>query len=223
MRSAEDLKKQIDRTVETAESEKTKLHKRDGSRIYSDREHDERLQQIADASNRVAGEVAEELDTSAEEKEAELNQYRYGDPSDALVGPQLEDANQKRVFVREDCETLPMPDLGRRLRSVLESGKKESIWLHARYAKMRLADIDRKARAGELEPQETAGLTEVRNILTLLEDKATSSVNKREAERAEAELQGARDAKRYLYSRRAQVDGAADRARGVQRARVSRL
>src|SRR5918994_911989 len=145
MSSAEDLKKKIDRAVEAAESEKAKLHKRDGSRIYSDTEHDGCLQQIDDEFNRVVAEVAEELDTIAEEKEAELNQYRYGDPTDALVGPQLENANAKRIFVKEDCETLAMPDLGRRLRGVLEGGNKESVWLHARYAKMRLADIDRKA------------------------------------------------------------------------------
>jgi hypothetical protein len=116
-----------------------------------------------------------------------------------------------------------MPDLARRLHGVLESGKKESIWLHARYARMRVNDVDRKARAGELSAQDTEALTEVRNLLPLLEDKVISSVDKREAERADAELQGASDAKRYLYNRRAQVDGAADRARDLQRARVSRL
>jgi len=167
--------------------------------------------------------VAEELDTITEEKEAELNQYRYGDPTDALVGPQLENADAKRIFVKEDCETLPMPDLGRRLRGVLESGKKESIWLHLRYAKMRVNEVDRKARAGELTEQDTEGLTEVRNLLALLEDKAVSSVDKREAKRSDAELQVTRDVKRYLYSRRAQVDGSDVRTRDVQRARVSRL
>jgi hypothetical protein len=223
MSSAEDLKKKIDRAVEAAESEKAKLLKRDGTRIYSDTEHDGRLRQIDDKFNRITNEVAEELDTIAEEKEAELVQYRYGDPTDALVGPQLENANAKRIFVKEDCETLPMPDLGRRLRGVLEGGKKESIWLHARYAKMRLADIDRKVRDGVISPQKTEGITEVRTTLALLEDKVTSSVDKREAERTETELQAARDAKRYLYSRCAQVDGSDERARDVQRARVSSL
>lgn len=144
MSSAEDLKKKIDRAVEAAESEKAKLLKRDGNRIYSDTEHDGRLRQIDDKFNRVTNEVAEELDTIAEEKEAELVQYRYGDPTDALVGPQLENANAKRIFVKEDCETLPMLDLARRLRSVIELGKKESIWLHARYARMRVNDLDKK-------------------------------------------------------------------------------
>lgn len=223
MSSAEDLKKKIDRAVEAAESEKAKLHKRDGSRIYSDTEHAGRLQQIDDEFTRVVDEVAEELDTVAEEKEADLNQYRYGDPTDALVGPQLENANAKRIFVKEDCETLPLTELARRLRGVLEGGKKESIWLHARYARMRVNDIDRRVRDGVISPEETEGITEVTTTLALLEDKVTSTVDKREAERAEAELQATRDVKRYLYSRRAQVDGAADRARDVQRARVSRL
>ena len=223
MSSAGDLKKKIDRAVEAAESKKAKLHKTDGSRIYSDTEHDERLQKIGGEFHRVADKVAEELDRIAGEKVAELDKHRYGDPTDNLVGVQLENANAKRIFIKEDCDALPLTELARRLRGVLEGGKKESIWLHARYARMRVNDIDRRVRDGVISSEETEGITEVTTTLALLEDKVTSTVDKREAERAEAELQAARDAKRYLYSRRAQVDGAADRARDVQRARVSRL
>jgi len=66
-------------------------------------------------------------------------------------------------------------------------------------------------------------LTEVRNLLPLLEDKAVSSFDKREAKRADAELQATREVKRYLASRRTQVDGTEERACEAHRARVSSL
>jgi hypothetical protein len=215
------LRVRIDGAAEAAESEEAKLLKKDGSRIYSDSEHDERLQQISTQFSHVADEVNEELDRLAEKKAAELYQHRYGDPTDNLVGVQLENANAKRIFVKEDCETLPLPDLSRRLHGVLEGGKKESVWLHARYARMRVNDIDRRAGAGE--PQDTEGLYEVTRTLALLEEKVASSVDKREAERAEAELQATREVKRYLTRRRLEMDGTDERARQQQRARVSSL
>ena len=155
--SSADLKKKLELAAEVAGAEKAKLTKEGGSRVYSDSEHVQRLAQIDGEFNRVADEVAEELDQLTEEAAAELYQHRHGDPTDDLVGPQLENANAKRIFVKEDCETLPLPDLSRRLRGVLEGGKRESIWLHARYAKMRVDNLDRRARAGNFDSQDTEG------------------------------------------------------------------
>ena len=61
----------------------------------------------------------------------------FSDPTSALSAADLQDANLRAPWVKEDCESLPLGDLVERLRAVHASGSKSSIWLHDRYAKRR--------------------------------------------------------------------------------------
>ena len=81
---------------------------------------------------------------------------------------------------------------------------------------MRLNEIDRRARAGD-DVSEVEGLYDLTTTLAMVEDKVTSSVDKRRAQEAEAELQATRDVKHYLTRRRNEVAGTDQRARQNQR------
>ncbi len=61
----------------------------------------------------------------------------FSDPTSALSAAELQDANLRAPWVREDCESLPLPDLVERLRAVHASGSKSSIFVHDRYARAR--------------------------------------------------------------------------------------
>ena len=95
MTDVDRLRRRIDDAAHAVEAAKTQLYKKDGSRIFADAEHAERVQQIDGEFKdgefkRVADEVTEELATIEEEKASELHQHRHGDPTDSLVGAQLE-------------------------------------------------------------------------------------------------------------------------------------
>ena len=61
----------------------------------------------------------------------------HADPTGQLSPAELQDANARAVWVREDCESLPLGDLVERLKAVAAGGSKSSQWLHWRYAKQR--------------------------------------------------------------------------------------
>ena len=61
----------------------------------------------------------------------------FSDPTSQLSAADLQDANARAQFIKEDCQTMPLDALVERLRAVHASGNKASIWLHDRYAKSR--------------------------------------------------------------------------------------
>ena len=75
-------------------------------------------------------------DKAAADVEA-LRLAPHADPTSALSAAELQDANARAVWVREDCESLPLGDLVERLKAVAAGGSKSSQWLHWRYAKQR--------------------------------------------------------------------------------------
>ena len=62
----------------------------------------------------------------------------FSDPTSALSAADLQDANLRAVWVKEDCESMGLDDLAQRLRAVAAGGSKSSRWLHWRYSKTRL-------------------------------------------------------------------------------------
>jgi hypothetical protein len=217
MTSAETLKGRIDRAAERAEAAKSKLYKPDGSKLYSDAEHAERMEAIAGEVAREAKEADEEAGRIAAAKEEELYRYRHGCPTEDLLEQQLEAANARRVFVQEDCEELPLEELTKRLRGLLAGAKKETVWLYARYARRR-ADRTSKLLEDQGTPlparaELSAQLRSLEEVLKGAEERNRSTFNEREAAEAEKELEEVREAKRYIGRRWSEADGSAQRAR----------
>ena len=69
----------------------------------------------------------------------------FSDPTSQLSPSDLQDANLRSRWIAEDCAELPLGDLAERLRAVVASGSKSSIWLHSRYAKRRWAKESAKS------------------------------------------------------------------------------
>ena len=84
--------------------------------------------------------AVERATTLSDKVTAEVEAARlapHADPTGSLSAAELQDANLRAQWIREDCETLPLGDLVERLRAVHASGSKSSTWLHDRYAKAR--------------------------------------------------------------------------------------
>ena len=96
MTSTETLRARIDRAAEQAEAQKEALLNRDGSRFYSDEEHQRRMEAIAEEIGRAAAEVDEEAAKIIEDRERQLDRHLHNDPTAALSGEQLESANLRR-------------------------------------------------------------------------------------------------------------------------------
>ena len=89
----------------------------------------ESVQWATDKAVAVAAQVAAEVESQ--------RLAPHADPTGSLSAAELQDANLRAPWVKEDCESLPLPDLVERLRAVHASGSKSSTWLHDRYAKAR--------------------------------------------------------------------------------------
>jgi hypothetical protein len=139
MTTTEGLRTRMDTAAERAEAEKAKLYRPDGSKVYGEEEHAERVAGIAEEVARVAEEVRAGADRIIEEKRADLDAIVYADPTEDLTPQELERANARARFVRGDCETLEPDGLARRIRGVSASGVKATVWLYSRYAGADLA------------------------------------------------------------------------------------
>ena len=217
MTSTETLRARIERAVEHAETQKEALFRSDGSRFYSDEEHQRRLEAIVEEIGRVAGEVDEEAARLIEDREHQLDRYLHNDPTDALLSDQLASANLRRPFVKEDCEEMPLAELVNRCRGVLVDDTKEKVWLYARYARRRANQTLEKLNTGNAssETQRTtaASLRELEEVVVRLENKSKPTLNKREAEKTTQEIEAARGLRTYVRQRRSDADGTTERAR----------
>lgn len=108
----------------------------DRTRRYSDTEHAERevaLREERDAAVRGAAAIA--VAAGAEARDA-LARLIPADPMTLLSPSDMEKANGLALFIREDCEALPLAELAARLDAA--QGQVAKV-LHWRYAERRLA------------------------------------------------------------------------------------
>jgi hypothetical protein len=215
-RTTDSLRTRMDAAAERAEAEKAKLYRPDGSTVYAQEEHAERVAEIAEGVARVTEEVRADADRIVEEKRADLDAIVYADPTEALTPEELEEANARARFVREDCEAMAPGELARRIRGVSAGGDKATAWLYARYAGARherelAADRHRAA-------EDLAALGELRDAVPALEERLRDPAKERRRQSAEKELAAAERLKFHALRRRSEADGTDELAREAQRA-----
>jgi len=89
---------------------------------------------------------AEELaDTAIRDAEAAIDAEENSDPADHLSPAELERANARAAFVKEDADLLPLPALLGRLKTALAGDDKATLFLFTRYVGQR---ADRETQAG---------------------------------------------------------------------------
>ena len=99
------------------------IHEREAARLF------EPVQDAVDRAVALADRVTAEVEAA--------RLAPFSDPTSQLSAADLQDANARAQFIKEDCQTMPLDALVERLRAVHASGNKASTWLHDRYAKSR--------------------------------------------------------------------------------------
>ena len=129
-------KQTIERSVELFHRNLPTLYTFEGARINPPGKHETELARLSAGVESSVEKALGLADRTVAQVEA-ARLAPHADPTGQLSPADLADANLRAVWVREDCETLPLGDLAERLRAVHASGSKSSTWLHDRYAKAR--------------------------------------------------------------------------------------
>ncbi len=75
----------MERTVSAFEEAQKKLYRTDGSKVYGDEEHAERLGRLREEFGEKIGKVVSEIEEDAEGYEQEAHSYTYTDPTKDLT------------------------------------------------------------------------------------------------------------------------------------------
>lgn len=122
MTTTEGLRARMDATAERLEAEKAKLYRPDGSKLYADEEHEERLRSIEQEHTTAFDAIEADVGRSISRAQEDLLKLEHSDPVDLLSNEELERANSKSPFVLNECLNLPPAALTKRLSAVLASG-----------------------------------------------------------------------------------------------------
>ena len=150
----------VTRAIEAHGAAYSRLFTFDGKPINSPEQHTSELARLVQPVESAVAKALEVADKAAAGVErTRLNQY--ADPMAALDLANLELAATHRVFVAEDCATLPVPDLVGRLQwAAAHPGKYYGV-LYARYGAARFREMV------NAKPQ-PAGIPELRQALEAL-------------------------------------------------------
>lgn len=214
-------RRDVERIVADFEGAEKKLYRKDGSKVYGDEEHAERLGRLREEFSKKLGKVVSELEEDAEEYEKEALAFSYTDPASQVPASERSKLETSRAFVREDCEDMAVPALAERISAVSAGSDKVARALHARYGRRRLEALNaesnrlaqegRPARPGAA--QETRSLAEaVASLEEQLKDPKVEEKRQAAQEAAAKSRQLVRDARRQ----QGRLDGTAEIAREMQ-------
>jgi hypothetical protein len=131
----------LDRATEAFADGAAGLLRPDGSRRYSDDEHQERMAALLDKLDASLTTITDAATTAIEKARTDLAKLEGADPFDKLTADQKQAASTRAAFVKEDCETLPATELVKLARAALASGDKVRIYLYGRYLGRRIAPV----------------------------------------------------------------------------------
>ena len=132
-----ELKARAEKAVATYEAGMEKLHRPDGTRRYSETEHKERESALRSARNSELDAVGSIAQREIDEAQQIIDTLENGDPTTLLDTSELQAAGAKKAFVEDDVSTLTTKELEARLRAVLASEDKASIFCYLQAARSR--------------------------------------------------------------------------------------
>lgn len=195
----------IDAAAATAEREREALYVRAGERKYADDYHDERMAEIVAAFEKVASNATDVADEKRRAAEAVTDALDVDQPLDRLSDADVERANARALFIREDAESMPIERLAERCRVAAAGGDLVTRFLLERYAARRMNE-----ERGRAPQEEIVMLADGLNALgdTLRDPKAAQKREEaREVGRAAAELMShIREARKRATGRDAMAD-----------------
>ncbi len=210
----------IDRAADRFRADEGKLLRPDGTRRYGDEEHAERVAALLADFDTTAQAAHDHAETTIADAERTLHTLEHGDPVDRLTPDELTRANAKALFVREDAETLPLPELAERCRVALAGSDRAAQLLHARYATRR-AHAMQEAAHGQGRRLPDSDLAALRDLDTVLREMDTALADpqaKAKRAKAEAARATAQSLLFHVIHTRGEVDGSTGRAMEQMRA-----
>jgi hypothetical protein len=152
----------LEHSVETFESGKAKLHRPDGTPVYGEAEHAERVAGLLGSFDSEAAELTETAREAIEAAERDLARLAGADPLDTLNADELARATALRAFVAEDAETLPAERVAERARAALVRKDRPMalLWLRG---------IARRLEAGRGRPGGDPGTMALLSVMRELE------------------------------------------------------
>lgn len=216
----------VGRAVSEFEAAKGRLLRRDGTRIYGEAEHAERVEALTEGLRGKVGAVAKEAEGHAEEYEREALALSYSDPAQAVPASERGRLEASRAFVKEDCEGLEASALTERLAAVSAGPDKVGQVLHARYARRRVEALEAEANAAAAEgrPMGPAVAAERRGLMEALSGLEGQLADPKKTERASALKEAASESRRVAReakTRLSQADGSEAVARERARAQTA--
>jgi hypothetical protein len=150
-------------------TERQSLYRGDGTPIFSQPVHDERLRAARNSFDNTVGAALSAADAITTAAEVTVQALTEGDLLDQLGPAERAAARDKAMFIQEDVAKLHPRELVARMRSVLADGDRSSAYLWSRYGSQRLLGIMREAAAtGRAPATPVAERAEMEALLTKL-------------------------------------------------------
>ena len=187
----EELRARAEAAAERFERARDGLLRQDGSPIYAEAEHAERLAALREERNVALREVEQELVGAVSEAQEDLAALENGDPASMLTGEELATANARRALAQDDVAGLAPEELITRLRAVRHGGDRGSMFAYALAAR-------RRARAGDIGGSEADRL-ELTAVLEELGEAIVLEDRRAELEAARQRIRGADEVRTISY------------------------
>jgi hypothetical protein len=190
----------IDHSVAMFERDKAKLYRPDGSTVYGEAEHQERLAGLLARFDEGVADVTEAAEEAIAAAGRDLDGLRGSDPLDTLSGDDLARANALRPFVAEDGEHLPPARVAERARAALARKDRPQALLWLRAIERRLEGLRGR---GPGDPAAAELLPARRDLEAFFDDPKAREKRERLRQRAES----AKVLRGEVLRTRSRVDG----------------
>ncbi len=164
----------------------------DGKPLFAEWHAEEKLAEARKPVQKAA-EQAMEIVAQLEDELAKAQRAADADPTSLLSEAELERANARREFVKEEAAELPLDAIMRRLMYVKHEGDKVEQWLYHRYLSM---NLDRFPADEQV------------RLIAALEELKSKFVPERNDEKVTAKREAARDLRRQVATTLDDVTGA---------------
>ena len=212
----------VERAVSEFEATRKRLYRVDGTPVYGDEEHKERLGKLTAALREKVEAVVTEADADAEGYDREVLALSYTDPAETVPASDRGRLETSRAFVKEDCEDMAVPALVERISAVSAGPDRVGQVLHARYGRRRLEALDAELsrRAAEGRPGGAEAAAERRGLAEAVSGLEEQLKDPKRAEREKALKEAAAESRRMAREVRrksAAADGTDEAARRAAR------
>ena len=195
----------IDRAAERFRSQEASLLRPDGSKVYGDAEHQERMQALLAEYDAVGNDVVNDAEEAIAEAEQEIARLDGADPIDTLKPDELARAASLAVFVDQDVDRLPPEQIVKRARAVLAGTDRAQAFVWFCALERRLSA--RRGTGGTPDPA-TLELFEVRRELAARFEDPKARDKRRNLEQR---VESAKVLRGRVAQRRREIDGTWDR------------